>query len=117
MQAGGAAQRVRMPGVVAAGAEHAGGVGGGGDAHAGAEVAEIARVLEQHHRRRARVGEHRGGVDGSALGERDHPGRGCERRELVEDRRVDLARQRGQALGEVGCELARQALELGGGPG
>ena len=47
VQAGGAAQRIGMPGVVAAGGEHAGDVRGRGHAYAGPHVAEIARVLEQ----------------------------------------------------------------------
>ena len=73
-----------MPGVVAAGAEHAGGVGGCGDAYTRAEVAEIARVLEQDDGQRPRVGEHVDGLDLRALGESDHAGGGRERSELLE---------------------------------
>ena len=101
VQPGGAAQRVRMPGIVAAGAEHAGDVGGGGDAHAGAHVAEIAGVLEQHDRRGPPVGQHRGGIDRRALGQRHHPRRRRQRSEPVEDRRVDLAGEGAQARAQT----------------
>ena len=113
MQPGGAAQRVGVPGVVAAGGEHAGDVRGGGDAHAGAHVAEIARILEQHHRRRPPVGEHGRGVDGGALGQADHARRGRERRELLEDRSVHWAGQLAHARAHIGGEKRREPLELG----
>ena len=54
MEAGGAAQRVGVPGVVLAGGQHRRRVGGGGDPHAGAHVPHRARVLEQDDRRRPR---------------------------------------------------------------
>ncbi len=49
------AQRVGMPRVVRPGREHAARVGCGGDAHARARVAEVARVLQQDDRREGRV--------------------------------------------------------------
>ena len=108
VQAGAPAQGVGMPGVVAAGGEHGGGVGGGGHAHAGAHVAEIARVLQQHHGRGTRVGERRGRVDRGALGDGDHPGRGRQRRELGEHVGRDLAREREHLRGHVGRQLSRR---------
>ena len=117
VQPGGAAQRVRMPGVMAAGGEHPGDVGGGGDANACAHVAQVARVLEQHHRRRAPVGEHGGGVDAAALGQRHHAGAGRERSELVEHARLDLAGEGVHARAQIGGELGGQAIQLGGGRG
>ena len=47
MQAGRAAEGLRVPRVAVAGGHDARGAGRGGDADAGAEVAEVARVLEQ----------------------------------------------------------------------
>lgn len=72
VQAGGAAQGVGVPGVVAAGGEHAGCARGGGHAHARPHVAEVARILEQHDRRVAAVREHCADIDRWALGERHH---------------------------------------------
>jgi glyoxalase family protein len=101
-----------MPGVVAAGAEHAGDVGGGGDAHAGAHVAEIAGVLEQHDGCAARVGEQRADIDMWALGECHDACGWRKRREPVEHARVDLAGELQQPRAQLGRELAGQPLEL-----
>ena len=105
VQAGAAAQGVGMPGVVAAGGEHRGGVRGRADAHAGAHVAEVARVLQQHHGRGTRIGEHSGRVDRGALGEGDHAGRRGQRGQLGEYVGGDLARERDHLRGHVGREL------------
>ena len=107
VQPGGAAQRVGVPRVVAAGGEHAGDVGGGGDAHAGAHVAEVARVLEQDHGRRARgrrAPRRDRRVRRSAR--RDHARSAGQRRELGEDGGLDLARERAQARAQIGRERA-----------
>ena len=115
VQAGGAAQRVGVPRVVAAGGEHGGGVGGGGDAHAGAHVAEVAGILEQHHRRwragrRARRGASTAGRSASAI----TPVARRQRRELRRTPPASTSRASVRdALGEVGRERRRQALELG----
>jgi len=76
---------------VAAGAEHAGDVRRGGHAHARAHVAEVTRVLQQHHRLAPLAGEHDRRIDRRTLGERDHTGGGRERSELLEHIRFDLA--------------------------
>jgi len=106
VQAGGTAQGIGMPGVVAAGAQYPGDVGGGGYAHACAHIAEIAGVLEQHHRCGPRVGEHGGAIDGGALSQRDHACGRREWREAVEHSGVDLPREREQASAELGRKPA-----------
>ena len=113
MKAGGAPQRIGVPRVVTAGRQHAADVGRCGDAHAGPHVAEVARVLEQHHGRRARIGEHGGEVHGGALGQAHHAGARRERRELVEDRGLDAADEGVQALAQIGGEPRGEAVELG----
>ena len=57
---------------LAAAREHAGDVRGRRDANARAHVAEIARILEQHDRRRPPIGEHGVRVHHRALGKADH---------------------------------------------
>ena len=114
VQPGGAAQRVGVPRVVAAGGEHAGRVGGrGGDAHAGAHVAEVARVLEQDHRRAPPVGEHGRGVDRGALGQRDHAGRGRQRRELLGRPPASTLARHASMLGDIRREPRGEPVELG----
>ena len=74
-----------MPGVVAAGREHGGNACGRGDADAGAQVAEVARVLQQDDRRGVRVGQRRGRIDRRPLRERDHAGGRRQGGQLGED--------------------------------
>jgi pyrroloquinoline-quinone synthase len=114
VQPGRTAQRVGMPGVVAAGGEDRGHVGGGCDADARTHVAEVAGILEQDHRGGPLLGEHRGRVDRGALCQCHHPGRRRQRRELLEDRRLDLTGERAQAVAQVGREQGGQTVELGG---
>jgi glyoxalase family protein len=113
VQAGGATQRIWMPGIVASGREHRRGVGGCGDAHTRSHVAEVARVLEQHDRQLARVGEGDGGLAGGALGEGDHAGRWRERRKRCEHGAVDLPRELVQARAEIRRELRCESVERG----
>ena len=75
VQTGGTAQRGRVPRVVAAGGEHARGTGGCGDPHDGADIAQIARSLQQHQRRRGRRRKKAQGVDLRAACQRHDAGR------------------------------------------
>ncbi len=113
VQPGGTAERIWVPGVVAAGGKDAGGVGGGGHAHACPHVAQIAGVLEHHDRCASLVGEHRLRIHARALGKRDHAGRRRQWSKAVEYRGVDLTRERQQAGAEVWRKRAGEALELG----
>ena len=76
MQPGGAAQRLGVPGVVAAGGEHRRRVGSGGGPDAGPDVAHRARVLKQHDRSGAGLAPGRPDVDGRTAGDRDDAGAG-----------------------------------------
>ena len=109
MQAGGAAQRVGMPRVVGAGAEHAGDVGGGGDAHAGAHVAEVARDPRAAPPARGAASASTapastGGRSASAI----TPVLGASGASRSNTARLDLAREEQHPLalgrGELGCE-------------
>ena len=60
----------------------------------------------------SRVGEHRGGIDRAALGQRDHAGGWRQRRELGKDGGLDRTREREQARAQIGGEERREALEL-----
>ena len=103
-----------MPGIVPPAGQHPGSVGRRGDADARAHVAEIPGILEQHHRRQPRVGEHDGGIDRCPLGERDNPRGRRQRRELGEHLRLDLTHHRGDPLGDVGREQVAEAGQLRG---
>ena len=101
------------PRVVAAGAQHAGGVGGRGDAHARPHVAEVARVLEQHDAaRRARRRARRPRSTRRRCGERDHAGRRRQRRELREHARArPRARARGSRCAWSGASCSARRRE------
>jgi hypothetical protein len=98
---------------VSARAQHARDVGRGCDPHAGAQVAEIARVLEQDHRQRPLVGENVGRLDSWALGESDHTGGGRERSQLLEYGGFDVTGELAKARGEVGSEHPGETIQLG----
>ena len=61
-----------------------GDIGGGRHAHTRADVAEVAGGLQQHDRRGSRLGEERVGIGGWAPRDRNHSGRGRQRRERRE---------------------------------
>ena len=94
VQPRGAAQRRWIPGVARTRREHARGARGRGDAHDGADVAGMARVLEQHHRRSGRGGEQRAGVQRRAPRDRHDAGVWHTRDEPVERPLGDERRQR-----------------------
>ncbi len=105
-------QRVWMPRIVRAGAENAGNAGRGCDAHARTHVAEIARILEQDHRRCAERLERVARSHGRALGERHHAGARRQRRELREHLGVHLPGRGADLLGHVRRKRRREAGEL-----
>ena len=97
--------------------EHAGGVGGGGDAHAGAHVAEVARILEQRPRARSRrVGEHRARRRPRAL--RRAPSRPVDGASGASCSKTSGSTSRASARDAArpssGASARCQALELGG---
>src|SRR5207253_2184270 len=112
VQPRGTAQGFGVPRVLVAGRQDAGRVRGRADADAGADVAQVARVLEQHDRGGSPVGEQRGNVYRRTLGERDDVRWRGQRGELRKDLLGDLAGQLEHAPRKLGRELARQALEL-----
>src|SRR5437764_1150734 len=67
VQPGGPAQSFGVPRVLVARGQHAGRVCSRADADAGADVAEVPRVLEQHDRGGSPVGEQRGNGNRRAL--------------------------------------------------
>ena len=112
VEAGGAAQRVGVPGVVGAGGQHARRSGGGGDPHAGPHVAHRPRVLEQDQRLRPRLGEHRRQVDLRPAGDRDDAGARRLRRQLGHDLGGDGGGPLGQRAAQVRGQLGRQRPQL-----
>ena len=112
MQPRGTAQSFGVPRVLVARGQHAGRVRSRADADARADVAKVARVLEQHDWGGSLVGEQRGNVHRRALGEGDDVRRCRQRGELRKHLPGDLADQLEHARRKLGCELARQALEL-----
>ena len=99
VQAGGAADRVGVPGIVVAAGQHRGGVRGGGDANRRAEVAEVPRGLQEHDRagsrERVREVEARAARDAHDFVAREARGRG----------------ERAEAAGEIGRERRGERLE------
>jgi hypothetical protein len=108
-----ATQRVRRPWVVASRRQNTGRIRCRRHAHARAQVAEIARILEQHEGLAARSGEHCHRVDRRALCQRDHAGARRQRGELREHLRADLLRHLAQASCDIRREQIGQPLELG----
>ena len=90
MEPRGAADRVGMPGIVLADRQQRRRVGRRRDPHAGAEVAHVARLLEQDDRRLTPVGQRRTEVGRLAPRDRDDPGRRRLRHQPGELLRVDL---------------------------
>ncbi len=101
---------------MAAGAEDRRRVGAGGDTHAGADVAEVPGVLEQHDRSALGRGENRCRVGVGAICERDHAGGGRQRGEAIEQLSVDLVGG-AEIPGDVRREALREVFERGGVPG
>jgi glyoxalase family protein len=64
--------------------EHPASIGRSGNPHTSPHVPQIPWVLEQHDRPRPPVPKHGGRIDNRPLGQRDHPSRGRQRRELLE---------------------------------
>ena len=114
VQAGGAAEGVGVPGVVLAGGEERGRRGRGGDPDAGAHVPHRPRVLEEDDRLRPRTGQQRLDVDLRTAGDRDDAGARRLRHQLRQHLGSDRRRPAGECPLEVGRELPRQLLELGG---
>ena len=105
-----AAQRRRVPRVARPGGQHGGGARSRGHAHDRADIAEPARVLEQHGGRRGRGGQHRGGIDPRASCDRGDTGVWNVRDERLER---SLGDERRQLLAQVGREPLRQPPERG----
>ena len=114
VEPGGAAHGVGVPGVVLADRQQRRRVGRRGDPHAGAEVAHVARLLEQDDRRLARVGERRR-RGRRACGGRSRrprcaapaaPARRARRRRPAADHRREAPRQ-------VRRQVGREPLQLG----
>ena len=113
MQPAGAADRDRVPGVLLAGRQDAGGVGARRHTHDRAEVAVVARVLEQDRRRVAAL-DHAGGGEGGPPRDRGHAGVVGIGAELAVDVFGDRRGQLAQPRPHVGRQLVSEPLELGG---
>ena len=111
MQAGRAAHGVRMPRVVAGDGQQPRRVGRGGHADAGAEVAEVARVLEQHDRRRPGVGEQARERERRAPRDRHHAGRRGNRSGGGDDLRRHRLDEREHPVEDVRRERAGQRAQ------
>ena len=94
--------------------EHGGRPGCGRDPDAGADVAHVARLLEQDDGRQRGVGERGRDVDGGAAGDRRHPGARHQRHQLGQSLRVDRLNPAGELARQVGGEFVRQRLQRGG---
>lgn len=111
VQAAGAADRDGIPGVLLAGGQDTGGIGAGRDAHDGAEVSEVAGILEQDDRRVAAL-DGMLGSEGWATRDRRDARVVCIGPELAVDLVRHGGRQLAQARADIGRQLGCEPLEL-----
>ncbi len=109
VQSSRAAQHLGMPWILSSGSQNRRRVGRGSDPDAGTDVAEIPRVLEQHHWSRLRRGQNGVKISGRSAGDADQARPRHLRRQFREGVRCDdpqAAHQasphiRGQSIGET----------------
>ncbi len=112
VQASGAPQRVGLPGIPSAGAQHTSHVSRGRGTNACPDVGLVARVFQEHYRSPGAVGEQSPQVYARSFRDRDHAGPGCLRSQLRERVRRNDSQPGSEAAAKIRGQERCETIEF-----